>query len=364
MLAATLVGLFLALPVALLMLALWLVRGSVFVLFRFFSRTPTPWHDVVEFCAAVGWRPKGRVDAYCPGEGVFHATTGASGWRGIASSEVCDVLVFGDSFAFGYGVDDKRMFSWGDQPRVKAVGAPGYNMVQELLLLREYADALTGKLVVWLIFLGNDLYENLQPNMMRYRTPFVRERAGDGPNGWEIVTSHLRNAGWPYNFEQHAKIYRTRLAEICTACPQSERAFAACAFLLAEGQKLCRDAEAQLAVVTVPERLQLSRKGRAMLRSLSPAPQAFSADFPDRQIARICGKLNLTFVAGAEHLTLRDYLRFDPHWNERGHKRMRELLCSLYREFVEAAQLTPGLPQVRDELRPAADPERAASVPG
>jgi hypothetical protein len=79
-------------------------------------------------------------------------------------------------------------------PRIKAIGANGYNMVQELLWMRRYAPQLAGKLVVWFVYHGNDLFDNLQPNVFQYRTPFVRERH-DG-RGWEVVTEHVRRSPW------------------------------------------------------------------------------------------------------------------------------------------------------------------------
>ena len=55
-------------------------------------------------------------------------------------------------------------------------------MVQTLLWMERLKDRLAGKLVVWLVFYGNDLMDNLHPNFDRYRTPFVRSR--DDGAGW------------------------------------------------------------------------------------------------------------------------------------------------------------------------------------
>ena len=68
------------------------------------------------------------------------------------------------------------------------------NEVQELLLMQDMSNDLSGKFVIWLIYFGNDLYENLIPNMRHYRMPFVRESHTSGE--WEIVRSHLSERPW------------------------------------------------------------------------------------------------------------------------------------------------------------------------
>jgi len=132
---------------------------------------------------------------------VCHLTTDGEGWRGRTELRESDIVVFGDSFAFGYGVDDKKFFA-GLNPdvRIKSIGVNGYNMVQSLFWMERLSVQLTGKLVVWFVYFGNDLYENLQPNLERYRMPFVRSFNGTGD--WEIVTSHINATKWPFSSER------------------------------------------------------------------------------------------------------------------------------------------------------------------
>ena len=79
---------------------------------------------------------------------------------------------------------------------IKAIGAPGYSMVQELMLITQLAPRLGGKLVVWFIYPGNDLTDNLSPAMTTfgYRMPFLLE--SDIRGGWDIIASHVQPDRW------------------------------------------------------------------------------------------------------------------------------------------------------------------------
>src|SRR5690606_22804464 len=136
----------------------------------------------------------------------------AKGWRGSRTLDECGIVVFGDSFAFGYGADDRAVYSELDRELdVKPIGVNGYNMVQSFLWMERYAGHLEGKLVVWLIYHGNDLYENLCPNLDHYRMPFARETGGS--DGWEIASEHVSVEPWPYPSKRE---YLAKLAEICS----------------------------------------------------------------------------------------------------------------------------------------------------
>jgi hypothetical protein len=78
----------------------------------------------------------------------------AQGWPGTAS--IAESVVFGDSYSFGYGVNVEASFfsECHCQARIKAIGAPAYNMVQEVLLMHQLSSHLSGKLVVWFHFRG------------------------------------------------------------------------------------------------------------------------------------------------------------------------------------------------------------------
>jgi len=219
-------------------------------------------------------------------------------------------------------------------------------MVQPLLLMRQLSSQLCGKLVVWFIYLGNDLYENITPDMQGYRLPFVRRR--NGKSDWEIVTSHVSPDRWSYSSKR--RFYLQLLAKLCSSNFLSERVYSACQFLIKEGNRVCAQSGAQLVVMTIPDSAQLSRSGQEL--PLSKSDNGFNPDFPDQRIAEICGKLGVSFVAGKKHLAQKHYKERDVHWNERGHQVVAELLGNLYQEYlcqrmkrVSAASQNKGIPE-------------------
>ena len=237
-----------------------------------------------------------------------------------------DIVVFGDSFAFGHGADDRDFFAEvSSHPVIKAIGSNGYNLVQSLLWMERLASQLEGKLVVWFVFYGNDLYENLRPNLDRYRMPFLRQVAGT--TSWEIVTSHVREEPWPFPTYRR---YHERLAEICCPTYLSQRVFAAFRHLAERGREVCREVGADLAIIGIPDITQITADGVLRLEELAPTGQRLDVSLPDRRLRQICAQLGLPFVALRDHLGPEDHQHDDCHWNRRGHRKVAALIAQLH----------------------------------
>ncbi len=156
-----------------------------------------------------------------------------------------EVIVFGDSYAFGHASSDKYFFAdLNPNLRVKAIGANGYNMVQEYLWIRELASRMRGKLVVWFIYLGNDLTDNVEASVEGYRIPFVKEV--QEARTWEIVTSHLRASPWPSGARRWLSTFSERRAKIFVPGPSSARIFSACEYLIANGANVVQEGGRQV----------------------------------------------------------------------------------------------------------------------
>lgn len=326
--AAGLLGLVLALPVVLLLLPLWTVSAATRWLANRVRRRTVEWEDLVVFDPEMGWRLRPDLDCLV-GDDPFRVTTDAEGWRGRSTTvDGADVVAIGDSYAFGFGVDDSEFFAeLPGEVRLKGVGAPGYGMVHELLWLRRLAPRLRGKRVVWLVYLGNDLDDALQPAMYPYRSPFVREAPGTGR--WEIVDEHLDPSPWP--IPRSTNNYK-RYVDICRPSYLSRRVFSACEHLIREGARTCREAGAELTVMTIPDLSPaVTRQFEAHLAE-RPDVEGFDPELPDRELASICGDLGVRFVPLRRHLDERHYLRTDGHWNARGHRRVAEVLSRLHEE--------------------------------
>jgi hypothetical protein len=322
-------------PIMILAFPFWVVSFLTRVTARLIQPTAVPWREIIEFDATIGWKPMANVNTYYLARGgdICHVLTDSHGWPGQTSLPESQVVVFGDSFAFGYGVNTSASYAEiNPRLRVKAIGAPGYNMVQELLLMRELALHLRGKLVIWFICLENDLYDNLHPNKPNfYKTPFVRSL--NGGEDWEIVTSHVTPDRWPVSLVESP--YLPMLAKFCTPGFASQRAFAACHFLIREGYSLCKQAEAQLVVITIPNKNQLSQHGlRLLMRQLQDG-EGFDPDLPDREIDTICRKHGIKFLAGKGYLDASDYKENDTHWNKQGNRRVAELIEHLYHDYLQ-----------------------------
>ncbi|HEX9665704.1 MAG TPA: SGNH/GDSL hydrolase family protein [Thermodesulfobacteriota bacterium] len=330
----SLFGMILAVPIIFLGLPFWGIASLTRVFSRLFERPYLSWKQLIEFTPTIGWKPKPNLNAFyltAVEDGIFSVITDSEGWPGKATLGESEVVVFGDSFAFGYGVHTKECFF--SQPngniRIKAIGAPGYNMVQEILLMSKLSSQLKGKLVVWFIYFGNDLYENLQPNFYRYRMPFVRKVNGTG--NWEIVTSHISQNQWPLNPERN---YYKRLAEICSPTFLADRVYSACEFLIRKGSDICKQSGAQLVVMTIPDITQISKVRMETLAMHAPIPECFDPGLPDKKIREICDKLAVHTLSFKDYLGVKDHKDYDVHWNERGHKRVAEVLYNLHQDYV------------------------------
>jgi hypothetical protein len=342
--AALVVGLVLLIPVLVIWLPFWFVAVTTRKARRFFEPKVLGWQDMVRHDPRIGWRLQPDVVASCEGVDVFRVTTDSQGWSGSLQAADAKVVVFGDSNAFGYGVDHAKAYFrlCSQEVPVKAIGAPGYNLVQELLLMEGMASELRGKLVIWLICNANDLYDNLSPQMDGYRTPFVRQTAtGD----WEVVSSHVSPEPWSCSAGRHAARRQPLAPALHRSNYLSERAYAACGWLIAQGHELCRSAGAELVVMTVPSPFALDSK-RTAREDVDP-------DYPDRRIGAACEALGIPFVPLKHYLGAGDYLDHDDHWNDRGHVKVADVIVSLFR--ARAVAHPPPMP---DRLRLGAAPAR------
>ena len=203
---------------------------------------------------------------------------------------------------------------------MKAVAAQGYNMVQELLLMSQHAPRLRGKLVVWFIYPGNDLTDNLSPSMWGYRSPFLLQ----SDEGWEIFTKHLQPDKWPAHprFDRNKKI-----SAVFGRNAVSDRVYAACEYLIARGQTVCRQAGARLVLLTIPWVIQFEKLPWRDVIDMTLEP-----DLPERRIGDICTKLGVEFLSGTQHFVPRHYIPNEGHLNEEGHRHLAMILSDLYRK--------------------------------
>ena len=340
-LIAGLAGAILVLPLVLLLAPFVLVLIVTRHLTKWIEPSYLPWQQLIEYDSFAGWKGKAGLKTYHLADDVYTLTTDAEGWRGSGTVAESDILVFGDSYAFGHAISDRDFFAHvNPRRRVKAIGVNGYNMVQQLMWMKRLTSEIGGKLIVWFIYLGNDLADNLEASMEGYRIPFLKQKPGSAE--WEIVTHHLSAAPWPSGARNYISAFSERNAKVFVKGATSARIFAACNYLIREAAKVVRQAGSKLVVMSIPPKEMLSTAGHGTWKSYLSDPSSFDVDLPDRQLAEICAQLNTPFVAGKSLLDLSDYRRFDTHWNEKGNRKVSELLDSLYQAF--------GFGQLSDEV--------------
>lgn len=319
------VGVVALVPVLVLAAPFLAVAGATRLLGLSGRRQPTTvqWKQLVQFEPEIGWKPRPNMDTYGKADEVFRVRTGPDGWRGTVSMSDADIVVFGDSFAFGHGAEEDGMYTrFCNGLRVKPIGSDGYNMVHGLLWMRRLAPELMGKMVAWFVYCGNDLHENLVPSMQQYRMPFLRESTETGD--WETVTSHVSPTPWPFWTPRDDS---RALAEFCCSpTAQSHRAFSAADHLISEAAMVCSAAGARLVVVSIPMREQISRRGHAKLAALAPDRESFDVDRPDKRLQEACHRAGVPFLPLKAHLGPRHYLPADIHWTRQGHRRVGQLL--------------------------------------
>jgi len=322
-------------PVFILAGMSWLFATCVRAVGRLIEPRFVPWTDMMTFDQSLGWRPRPNLDVHylAQGDDVFHVVTDREGWAGTRPLDESDVVVIGDSFAFGYGIDAGKSFAdLNPKLAIKGIGAPGYSMVQSVLLMEQFAERLTGKLVVWFVCLENDLEDNLSPAMGVYRVPFVRPSRRRG--AWEIAQEHVGPAPW-----RCAVFSGTRLFPyLCVPGPVADRSYAGCDYLISRASAACNRLGAHLVLVTIPDPSQLTVEGLAKLAAISGHPDTFDPDLPDKRIAESCARYGVAIIAGKDHLSASDYKRLERlHWNPRGHRRMSEVIGQVYESYKSGA---------------------------
>jgi hypothetical protein len=139
----------------------------------------------------LGWalKPGGRARVAREGQYDVSYTIDPQGFRNtIPTSEVSThVFVLGDSFAFGFGVNDDQTFSsrlaahLRGQARVLNLGVEGHGLTQMLVRFRQVRRRVQPGDIVILTFIDDDLVRNWPDFMFVSRMLFGRNRLAHFP---------------------------------------------------------------------------------------------------------------------------------------------------------------------------------------
>jgi hypothetical protein len=295
--------------------------------------------SLVRFDPVLGWRPSSNLDTHylVKGADVYPLVTDSDGWPGKLTLDESQIVIVGDSYAYGYGAHKGESFA--DllaEIKVKALASPGYDMVQETILLQTYAAKLKGKLVLWWIYLENDLPDNMRPDSDGYRKPFITESRET--TQWEIVTSHIRREKWHHTIRSNNM---ETFSHLCAPTPIAERHYAACEHLIAQSAVTCREHGIQLVIMTIPNVNQLSANGHQRLLSYGVDKGAFDPRYPDIRIGQICATHGIPFFPLFGRLRDSDYNIYERfHWNRPGHAKAAEVVREVWHAYRNGS-LTP-----------------------
>lgn len=305
------------------------------------------------------------------------------GYRGdeVAPDEddVFRILIIGDSFTFGWGVEDTETYAFRLQlllsrrhpaRRIEVINAgfaAGYSPDTYYLYLKREGLALNPDLIVVGAYVGNDLdsaaaFENEWPerdadglplrirntqsivvgNMLlprdvplRYRVPVLHRLhlfQGVADLWWAI------KAEWLSSFEAsvtlHAAaasdervpyIYRQTYAERTTTVMKRVEA------LFIGMKRLARESNVPLVFMVIPEQVQLTPNALSGLPADITKPQRLLSEFFEREDLRYVDLLP-SFAKEAASQPL--YLQRDGHWNVAGHALGAERLAEVLEPFL------------------------------
>lgn len=279
------------------------------------------------------------------------------------------LLVLGDSFAFGWGVEAAEAFPArleerlaGELPGVTVLngGVPGYGLPDEVDWLERWGPGLSPDAVLVAVFLGNDLLDaTAEHRGVKLAGGFVEGGGERGAPAWLHRHCHLlrlAKRAVPLGLQ-------VRLRSLLALPPPWELAYLrrGMAIYALESPELAREGRAatrrafdrllalaadrsfRLALALVPDRLQVDpERWRATLTRLGLDADGVNPGVPGRFYRQLAAErgvpiLDLTPVfreALAEGRTL--YYRHDPHWTPGGHRLAAEALAPL-----AAGLLTP-----------------------
>lgn len=268
------------------------------------------------------------------------------------------VLVLGDSFTFGSGpIDASDGFvrrldaALGDAVQVINAGVPGYSTVQEANWLERDGLAWEPDAIVVAFFVGNDVWENLDPDTLTVVDGELVERSKqDETRSWWRVTrnksrlyrlfkglpEHVGDAlsGDSTEARWYHRLERRRMGVCSIADPEPfEPGWVGTRDALAKVKRLAGDRPCVLLVI--PDEFQVDpalREAVAARWDLDLADYDFDA--PQRRLADLARELGYVRVDVLEGLRQRtadgeaQYLPYDSHWNEHGNAYAAERLAA------------------------------------
>jgi len=296
-----------------------------------------------EHDSMVGWiLPPGRSGDFDDDGVDLVIDTNAWGLRGpdyALAADTRHIVVLGDSYAFGWGVQEEEAFPRRLEvllrrkyPSLKLTvinsGLPGYGPYQQRRMLQRIAQEVRPDLVISTFSLANDPVDEIR--LARYTPDRLHEYTADvrDPKSW--TARFLRSSRILSLVNQRTQHWQTFMTN---AGPKGRKlAAAAVNDLIAE----CRTLEAPVLLVVIPQRNQIRGGGASWLTRLLTGPlRRLPRQIAEQQNIPV---LDVTDALLTVHRREDVFLPYDAHWTAAGHEAVaRAIVTALPDDWLTPA---------------------------
>jgi lysophospholipase L1-like esterase len=299
--------------------------------------------DVYAYDPELGWALRPNIEAQSSSlEFAYTISTDRMGLRRTGAADVWQsaarrILLVGDSFAFGWGVNgddmlssrlERALASTGSAAAVRTAGVPGYSTDQEYLSWKRLDAQLDPSVVI--VLMGNndppaDNASTVRMGNASYSKP--RFRVGEGGalalEGTPVPDKQLVVAPTP--LEPIKARARTLAAYALAKRFRDARQFSAAA--AAAPPPFDAAALGTTAAILAAFNRDAQAHGAALLVVLIPGP-TLSAP-----LAAICRDAGIAFLDLARHDELT--FKYDGHWNALGHQTAADAMAPTVRAMLK-----------------------------
>jgi hypothetical protein len=311
----------------------------------FFTEAVLP-RFVIDSGYGVRWN-ESNVDTrhYVPGEYDVRITTNSAGMRGPReyavqpSPGVERILILGDSFAFGYGVEDNEVVSAvlenmlngtraNDTPpgatpyEVINLAVSGFGQAEELVTYEHRGRAFKAGTVV-LFYFDNDIGNNAVSQLYAENPDGTVTRTGNSYLPGSRLQERLYAIApvrWLFEHSQAWNLIRNRLSALVQNALLREQGLAGFSDATTPAVGLTRALLLRLAD-------DIRADGARLIIVLIPNQAGMQSNFP--LTAEEVAAAGAAVVDGRDFLTPDDYYRRDSHWRSSGHRKAAEKLAAL-----------------------------------
>jgi hypothetical protein len=250
-----------------------------------------------------------------------------------------DVLLLGDSYAFGCGVNHAERMDHFIENQLNAgvltAGVPGYGTLQEMRLFRRWTTQHPGqtRAAVFVFYAGNDLTDNMGYGGIRH-IPFVRKSNGtytvveptrEGFSDWVLynrrtscpeICRYSYAAFILYEFIRQLRLAVDRDNSTFERIDYSDK-YDVFDFIVREIGNVSKSASCKVAFLYVPTVIYYEKDDRA------------EDDSEFNQVKKILGSNSLAIIDMRRILARADYYDNDGHWRQSGHRKAGKAISEL-----------------------------------